>query len=300
MAVDEKLEAHQLTDQKLEAEFERCTERYQQWQKQYPVSMWQNLMNWLPSMGARRQRLAAQFFQDYLKAPKESEIQISAEQRIIEKIRKIKVARTKIHTELVDLSQWFTSKNGTQKRWLEWLERNQLDSAESSWAMSASLLKYQRPEWVKVLSIEGALKPDSSIAGLEIDYLLIDNADKITPAKIVPLLAQAKTALFLGKDIELPIWACMSPVYDNEILKACHLAETEEELEDLSYRGIHASGSAFCVAKAVKTTNYELRLSAIAKPPLSVQAISVSGESQAIDFSFCRYQRGSGCFRLDL
>jgi hypothetical protein len=224
-------------------------------------------------MKHRRDHFAEVFFKDYLKPSDEAKA--NAEARMLDKIRQIKVVRTKIHNELVDMSQWLASKNGAQKRWEHWLGFNGPIENMANRLMNSASVQY--------FSI------DECPTDLEIDYLIIDHADKMTPARVLPLLSRAKTAVFLGEEIALPIKAQFSPVYDNTLLKKYQLAETEEALEDLFYKGIHALGSAFDVAKAVKSIAYDLRLS-VERQVLKLEHIAASGEIEPIGLSHYNLQ----------
>lgn len=260
-AVDNILLARQIEDQKLEAEFERCTDLYAKWQKQY-VGIWASLVACLPNAKKRKNKLAEQFFRELITDHTQTDSQSDAAQLIIEKIRKIKVTRTKIHNELVDICQWVASKNGVQHHWLTWAQKNLKNNSDINLEDVLILLRQQCGEslfklacdYFKTTPLLNSMSIDEALEypfdGL-IDYLIVDNAHRLTASKVVPLLNKAKIAIFLGDDKGLPVRAVVSPLYDDMLLKAYQVANTEEDLEDLAYRGIQSSGSAFCVAKAV-------------------------------------------------
>lgn len=259
--VDNILLEAQLADQKLEIEFERCTQRYTDWQKQHKTSVWGRFATWLPNAKKRREKLAKQFFDELFIDTEVIDQQRSIEQVVLEKIRKIKVTRTKIHNELVEICQWIASKNGMQNRWVSWAQKNTPNRVSMSleenlvWMRqqcAESLFKkacdYFNTPLLNRMSIEEAL--DYPFEGM-IDYLIIDNAHRITASKILPLLNKAKIAVFLGDEKGFPMPALVSPLYDNFLLKACYVNATEEDLEELAYRGIQTNGSAFAIAKAM-------------------------------------------------
>lgn len=304
-SIEEVLERYQNEDQNLEIEFERCVQRYSEWQKQ-SGSGWKK---WLPQAKKRQQKLAQSFFEAYVENTN-NEPEVDCEQLMLDKIRKIKVARTKIHNELVDVSQFLASKNGVQNRYLEWVKQNipqeVLVNKHTLEEKQACIEHYFSDRLFKLACAHFKIQSAQDLVNLisleessrisEIDYLIVDNAHTILPSHILELLSKSKKALFLADEQGLPIEIMMSPVYDRTLLKTYELATTEESLEDLFYQGIHASASAFCVAKVVSvfqtlqedgiTSVCDLSLKAKASSMPTLEYVHINGDHEAFDLSY--------------
>jgi hypothetical protein len=170
---------------------------------------------------------------------------------IIDKMRHLKVQRTKIHQQLVENVEITASVRGTKERWLTWLKENVSASYQSHNIISDVAYvqaHFGEKLYALVVTTMGTWQKVEQIK--QGDLLIIEDANRLLPQEIVPMLAEVKTAIFLGDNQDISACASMSAMPEEWDLKA-HGLEDEECIEQLQYKGMLAStGNAFSVALA--------------------------------------------------
>lgn len=308
--LESQIEALQQQDEALEEQFVSLEKAQSEWQKKVKKGFW----SWLFSRKKLTEddsKALMQLLEQEISNPKE----IRA--LFIEKARQIKVQRTKLHQALVELVEFSALQKGALTRWLEWLDKyvssdlagetliNQLCATQAifgrklfrvatyknGWVQTAldipqpfkegwvlTKFNWDRLDWEAVENLE-------EIAGL----FIIDQANRLLPQQVAPLLARAQRAVFFGDNQDLSTTPVMSAVTEEWALKAYGLEE-EETIEQLQYKGmLLGTGNAFSVALA--NSSYQqlldhgmyssvLSLDGQMKPDLKYHSVLVEGESE--------------------
>jgi hypothetical protein len=168
---------------------------------------------------------------------------------IIEKMRHGKVKRTKIHQELVESVEITARVKGTKERWVTWLKENISLSYQSQDLLSdvAQVQSHMGQKLYNLVTTKTGIwqKIDKLF---DADVLIVDNANRLLPQEILPLLGRVKRAIFLGDNQDITAFPVMSAMPEEWDLKAFGLND-EECIEQLQYKGMLAStGNAFSVA----------------------------------------------------
>lgn len=207
----------------------------------------------------------------------------AAQKEISDKIRKIKVKRTKIHQTLVQAVDALNTRKSLQRQWESWFQaqgipdlpiatnlnddlrfiqgaiahkifslsfnywRDKLDSpAQSSQSHSSDPIK----GWslLKLQLTDNRLRWEPCDVPSHCELLIIDQSNRLHPQEIAPLLALSSRALFLGDNQDLPPHSILSPFLEESALAGYQL-EDDEVIEQLHYKGLLLSvGNAFTVA----------------------------------------------------
>ncbi|MBI2790439.1 MAG: hypothetical protein HYX61_00660 [Gammaproteobacteria bacterium] len=209
---------------------------------------------------------------------------------IIEKMRYLKVKRTKIHQELVESVEMTARVKGIKERWVTWLKDNTAAGYQSQDLLSD--IAHLQSHFGQKLYALIATKPgfwQKTDKILDADLLIVDNANRLLPQEILPLLGDVKRAIFLGDNQDITAFAVMSAMPEEWDLKAYGF-DDEECIEQLQYKGMLAStGNAFSVA--LSNSSYQqllehginsanLSLSENDHQPLHYHCLQVGGASE--------------------
>ncbi len=167
-----------------------------------------------------------------------------------ERIRQTKVARTKIHQQLVDLVEENATYLGAKKRWSAWLDANVV-LASKALTQEEQILAMQAFFAQKIFSlgvVKGSWERVDTLQAC--DLLIIENAQKLLASEVIPYLAHAQKAVFLGDNQDINAVPVLSSFPEEWELARYELTE-EEIIEELQYKGMLLSnGTAFRVALA--------------------------------------------------
>lgn len=210
---------------------------------------------------------------------------------IIEKMRYLKVKRTKIHQELVESVEMTARVKGTKERWVTWLKDNTAAGYQSQDLLSD--VAHLQSHFGQKLYALIATKPgfwQKTDKILDADLLIVDNANRLLPQEILPLLGEVKRAIFLGDNQDITAFPVMSAMPEEWDLKAHGLGD-EEIIEQLQYKGMLAStGNAFSVA--LSNSSYQqllehginsasLLLSENDHQPMHYHCLQINGASES-------------------
>lgn len=171
-------------------------------------------------------------------------------QEFSDKIRSLKVARTKAHQQLAELVERHAQACGAKNRWQAWVKEhlpNLMDAPFEEQFLNAKAQCSPEPgQWQKVDDL------------IESDLLIIDDAHRLLPQEVLGLLTKVKTALFLGDNQEITALPLMSPFHEEWELQRYGLAD-EQDIEQLQYKGmLPSNGNAFTIALA--NSSYQAHL----------------------------------------
>ncbi|MCS5711754.1 DNA2/NAM7 family helicase [Candidatus Berkiella aquae] len=199
-----------------------------------------------------------------------------------DKIRQCKTKRTRIHQAIVRVVELISQKRNNEKNWHNWKNRFllsdindfqavQLAAGKKLFAMTLTYWQQQKnqPDWLSINP-----KPEG-----DYDLVVIDSAHRFMPQQIMPYLACAKQALFVGDSKEIESLPAISSVAEEKALVKHHLHD-EEIIEQMHYKGMLQSiGNAFTVALA--NTNILLENLALSND-YHTQLSQFLGEKRAI------------------
>ncbi|MBN9287483.1 MAG: hypothetical protein BGO43_02005 [Gammaproteobacteria bacterium 39-13] len=274
--LDAQIEELQRQDESFEEQLVQLEKAQREWQQKNKRGFW----SWfLPSKkcSVQESKDLAKVLGQEASDPKE----IKA--LFIEKARQIKVQRTKIHQALVEVVESSALQRGVSTRWLEWLTQNvspllesetlnhqlcaihamfgqklfQLalscrENSASSFLSSEAIPFYhgwvlQRLDW-KNLTWQSVHQIEDFA-----DLLIIEQANRLLPQQMMPLLARTHRSVFFGDNQDLSTAPLMSAVPQEWALKKYELDE-EETIEQLQFKGmLLGTGNAFSVALANST-----------------------------------------------
>ncbi|MBS0287818.1 MAG: hypothetical protein JSR17_11015 [Proteobacteria bacterium] len=186
-----------------------------------------------------------------------------------DKVRALKVSRTKIHQQLVEVVETSAASIGAKNRWQEWVRENipadqHLSFEEQFLACQAFFAKQIYDECLEGGHWESIESP------IACDLLIIEDAHRLLVQEVLAPLAKAKVALFLGDNQEITALPLMSALPEEWELQRFDLAD-EELIEQLQYKGmLPSNGNAFTVA--LSNSRYQEPLEhGIAQASLSLQ-----------------------------
>lgn len=212
---------------------------------------------------------------------------------LTDKIRQIKVQRTKIHQQLVNAVERDFSGNQCDYP-------HQLFLAAKSYWESLSTIERQEnavcyPDTILLKLTIGenlVFTPVNEMS--ENAILIVDEANRFTPQQIAPLLSYAAKAIFLGDTEDLPPKTIFSAFQEERDMNFFQLVD-EEVIEQLHYKGqLQSTGNAFTVALKnnywQELTDYGTSDSVFElnnEKPVSYEFISVEGKSEKVGNELC-------------
>ncbi len=265
------LQALQQEDEAYELEYSELLDMQSLMQKKKPDSLFSRLFSWRDPKKTPAQTISTKVAKQY-----------STLSEIGDRIRQVKVLRAKIHLQLVTVTdKMATSKHG--KIWQQWLDDNQLQLPEGLFkkedlfsfiqnALSEKLWQLTIYYWL-AKQPENATSHNETTSSLyrgwqlckwqaspflgwhtvdsikeEADFIIIDEANRLLPQQVAPLLASVKKAIIFGDEKDLPALMATTLVQQEQRVVKSQL-DDDEIIEQLHYKGMMISaGNAFQVA----------------------------------------------------
>lgn len=203
---------------------------------------------------------------------KKSRSEREAYEKLSEQIRQCKVKRTKLHQQLVIMVDIVAARKPLAAPIMP-----------QNWELYTFTIVNQIGRWEKT---------DTLSEGV---FLWIDEANQLLPQQVVPFLARAQRAVFLGDNQDITPSPTMSALSETCDLTA-HRFVDEETIEQLHYKGmLQSAGNAFTVALANNAyqsmTEYGMWASTLALPvvpqTLSYLLVPVCGKSELQTQGLC-------------
>lgn len=260
--VEQSIEALQQEDQALEEKADQLNEILSRWnevnsQRSIFQKIWENL-----SAGKRKrlEKIKA-FYNSCLQSYFQLQDTIPLDEQIVTVLRAVKVQRTKLHNQLMTVTDSLTRGNSTRSQLINWFKTH-LDvecilEAETPTSLSKTMCEGLSEKILQLLVSfwhnqgETAFLSVTSLSDLErldfnaIDWLILDHSELISPMETAIHLHRVKRLLAfgdMGNQIAVP--SIPRRIDDFEI-KQFGLAEDDDALEDLQFKGMTASNSVF-------------------------------------------------------
>ncbi|MGD9592465.1 MAG: AAA domain-containing protein [Candidatus Berkiella sp.] len=195
---------------------------------------------------------------------------------LFERIRQIKVARTKIHRELADLVEQNTSIIGAKNRWHEWFREN-ISQEEASFEESIILMQsYFAVKTHAIGLVQGQWQAVDVVQ--ESDLLFVQDAQRLLPQQLLEPFSKAQTVVCLGDNQDITTLPLMSWTPEEWELATFNLND-EITVEQLQYKGMMLStGNVFNVA--LSNSAYQ----EIYDHGVQIASLSLSYEEQALQY----------------
>jgi hypothetical protein len=158
-----------------------------------------------------------------------------------EKIRQIKVQRTKIHQQLVEVIEQKSLYRQADQHWREWCDRHAVTpSADAQQIMAQKLFSLLDSQWENIEGLGSDSKGDH--------ILIIEEADQRLPCEMIAWLEEVDCAIFMGNPQEYYQGSRLDSMVCQQLLAASQV-DSDEYYDDLHYKGMLLStGNAWQVA----------------------------------------------------
>ncbi len=230
--------------------FEKKLQRLLQLQSELADKMQRKFMSWiLPSRKLRKEEL--NYFCKMLKLSSQS-TQQDLVAKLSEKIQHVKVSRTKIQQQLIDVEELKIASQVALQQWESWFESH-FSGLGNTLSFEEQVLRMQNhfAHQIYALIFEKSGWQSGNLSAC--DLLIINDAQNLLPQEVVAFLAKAKKALILGDNQDHHALPVMSSVAQEWELKQYGLND-DELLEEMQFKGMLPSfGNAFSVALANST-----------------------------------------------
>ncbi|MFO1257414.1 MAG: hypothetical protein U1E78_03205 [Gammaproteobacteria bacterium] len=260
--IEQSIEGLQKEDQALEEKADQLNATHSRWReanarRSFFQKIWENL-----SAGKRKKlEKTKAFYDSYLKPYFTLEETTPLDEQIITVLRAIKVQRTKLHNQLMTVTDSLTRGNTTRAELVNWFKTHLgLDLCtddETPLSLSKTICERLGVKILQLLASfwhtqgETELISVLALSDLErlnlntIDWLMLDHSELISPMETATHLYRVKRLLAFGdmaNQISVPLFPRRMDDFE---IKQLGLAEDDDGLEDLQFKGMTASNSTF-------------------------------------------------------
>lgn len=259
--LEQSIESIQKEDQALEEKADQLNSKLNDWHALLSkITLLQKMWQTLSGGKRHQQRRVSEFYENHLKSHFELD-DTPLEEQIVTVVRSIKVQRTKLHNQLMGVTDTLTRGRGAHKQIIEWFKTNLnrdielIDqtplslSKEICEGLGGKTLQYLASYWqakgqpltCSVQTLSEFSRSDAVVA----DWLMIDHAEQVSPMRMATLLDRTKRLFVMG-DMANQMGAPLIPRrMDDYDIKQLGLAHDDDALEDLQFKGMTSTSSTF-------------------------------------------------------